>query len=92
MTKTTADKIIDLIAREAERAYRRGFQQGKVIGPQIEDRALIRWRYGRPLAKAPTPENLKPIPGIELARDRLLIESGKVEREVADLLRKAGPQ
>lgn len=90
MTKTTADKIIDLIAREAERAYRRGFQQGKVIGPHVDDMALHRWRYGSTLAKAPTPEARKPIPGIELARDRLLIESGKVEREVAELLRKAG--
>ena len=92
MTKTTTDKIIDLIAREAERAYRRGFQQGKVIGPHVDDMALHRWRYGRTLAKAPTPETGKPIPGIETARDRLLIETGNIEREVGDLLRKTAAQ
>lgn len=90
MTKTITDKIIDLIAREAERAYRRGFQQGRMIGPDLNVRKLIEWRFARSLDKAPTPETLKPIPGIEMARDRLLIESGKVEREVAELLRKAG--
>ena len=47
MPKTTTDKIMDLIAREAERAYRRGFQQGKVIGPRVDDFKLLRWRYGK---------------------------------------------
>ena len=90
MPKTTTDKIMDLIAREAERAYRRGFQQGKVIGPRVDDFKLIRWRYGKTLAKAYEPESGKPCPYLETPRQRLVCESPKIERDVAELVRKAG--
>ena len=85
MTKTTTDKILDLMARECERAYRRGFQQGQVIGPDLDRMAVAKWRYGRSLASAPTPENGKPVADIT-PRIRLEIEGKGVEREVDALL------
>ena len=87
MTKSFTDKIIDLIARESERAYRRGFQQGKVIGPQVDEAAIHLWRYRASLAKAPTPETGKPITGFETARDRLECECPSIVGEVARIAR-----
>ncbi len=73
MTKTTADKILDLMARECERAYRRGFQQGQVIGPHLTERKVMNWRYRNSLAKAPTPENGQPLFGIATSRATLYL-------------------
>lgn len=88
MTRATADKILDLMARECERAYRRGFQQGQVIGPHLSERQVFDWRYRNSLAKAPTPENGKPLWGFETPRQRLEIESKKIAQEVERLLRR----
>ena len=87
MTKPTADKIIDLIAREAERAYRRGFQQGKHIGPHLDGLAVAKWRYRQSLASAPTPESGKPLAGMT-PRDRLETECGTIARDVEAILSK----
>lgn len=80
------EKIIDLIARESERAYRRGFQQGATFGSTMSEAALYNWRYNRKLTKAPDPISGRCIPGVETPRDRLECEARNIVSEVRALL------
>ena len=48
--------VLKLLARSSERAYRRGFQQGVVIGPSLPregKEGLHNWRYGPPTDISP---------------------------------------
>lgn len=82
------DQIVALIAREAERAYRRGFQQGAVIGPELDAAGIWKWRFRRSLAKSPIPENGRAIPGFETPVDRLECECPDIRFEVVAILAK----
>lgn len=82
MTDTTHDKIMNLIAIEAERAYRRGFQQGKTLGPNCDDTAIAKWRFKTSLADAVCPDTGRAIACCKTPRDRLEIESPNIAARV----------
>lgn len=76
---SATDRFVPLakVAEIAERAYRRGFQQGHRFGKDgIAVRDLHHWRYHEPIAQARVPDADTPpiIYGIETALDRLEIE------------------
>ena len=82
MTDTTHDKIMNIIAIEAERAYRRGFQQGKTLGPNCDDTAIAKWRFKTSLAGAVCPDTGRAITCCKTPRDRLEIESPNIAARV----------
>lgn len=82
MTDTTHDKIMNIIAIEAERAYRRGFQQGKTLGPNCDDTAIAKWRFKTSLADAVCPDTGRAIACCKTPRDRLEIESPNIAARV----------
>jgi hypothetical protein len=84
MTDRNRKKLIRYIAQIAERAYRRGFQQGHDVcrrgDRQVVD--LYRWRYGRSPDKAPSPVGHKPTTAVE----RLHIQEWELDERLDELL------
>jgi hypothetical protein len=85
MTGRNRKKLIRYIAQIAERAYRRGFQQGHDVCRR-GDRLVVdlyRWRYGRSPDKAPSPVGHKPTTAVE----RLHIQEWELDQMLDELLR-----
>jgi hypothetical protein len=85
MTDRNRKKLIRYIAQIAERAYRRGFQQGHDVCRR-GDRLVVdlyRWRYGRSPDKAPSPVGHKPTTAVE----RLHIQEWELDQMLDELLR-----
>ena len=78
LTPSDRRKLITLMARIAEQAYRRGAYQGvKLAGDETDllPRDLYDWRYGRSLDQSPWLDDAT----IESSTERLYAECGDLE-------------
>jgi hypothetical protein len=70
-------RLIKLMARLAERSYRRGFQQGTTKGDFARPQMVAGWRFRRSTDKSPWLDQ----PGrVEDSRSRLFMENHGLER------------
>lgn len=79
LSKADKARILKLMSRAAEKAYRRGFQQGAHIAmtrPADLPKDLCEWRYGTSLDVSPWGD----CPNREKSIDRLLMEAKGLRR------------
>lgn len=69
MTDKEREEILRVMARAAEKSYRRGFQQGATLGG--DEMEIHYWRYGRGLDNSPG----RTYGNVEKSLDRLLMEN-----------------
>lgn len=78
LTDGDRGKLLRLMARLAEKSYRRGAQQGAVLGAEgVIAHDLHAWRYERSLDRCPWLDDPQ---HTETALDRLLIENDDLRR------------
>lgn len=79
--KQTKKKLVRLMARLAERSYRRGFQQGYECDRPVAD--LVKFRFFTSLDRSPWPDNVdekgKWHKTPDTAIERLLMENGVLQ-------------
>ena len=70
-------RLVRLMARLAEKSYRRGVQHGAVLAKGMSEDAMVKWRFERNLDTSPWVDS----PTVQKSIERLFMESG-VLREI----------